>query len=161
LAGADDFTPESLLRHAPAFDLVREAVKAWCARNHMKAGFWTHDDATAREAVLYLGRYLSGVADLPKPDASALAQWFAENRESIPKAAAFFDRQTSRMSVFDYDRAIAQTCGAAKESMRQIAHAYGEAEGIDGVAAICPAIRHEAAGLILDSLEKSFNPSIF
>jgi hypothetical protein len=129
--------------------------------NGMKPGFWTHDAATAREAALYLGRYLAGIVDLPRPDAATLARWYFENREAVPIAARFFGRQTERMSVFDYDRAIAQTCGACKEALRAIAAAYGEQEGFDGVASICPAIRHEAAGLILDSLEKSFDPALF
>jgi len=161
LAGRAGFAPESLLGHKPAFDLVRDSVRAWCAANHMKPGFWTHDAAIAREAVLFLGQYLAGLVDLPKPDAATLAQWFLDNREAAPEASRFFERQTERMSVFDYSRPIAQSCGQAKTAMRQIAYAYGEAESIDGVASICPAIRHEAAGLILDSLEKSFSPSIF
>lgn len=163
MAGEPGFDPASLLSFAPIFGTVRDSVRAWCAANHMKPGFWTHDATVAREAVLFLGQYLAGIVDVPIATPGKLARYYADHKEdeALSEARRFFDRQLDRMSVFDYGRPIAQTCSASKSAMRAVAAAYGEAGGFDGVQAICPAIRHEAAGLILDSLEKSFNPSIF
>ena len=163
MAGEPDFDPATLLGYAPIFGTVRDSVRAWCAANHMKPGFWTHDATVARKAVLFLGQYLAGIVDVPTATPMKLARYYSDNKDSeaLVEARRFFDRQLDRMSVYDYERPVAQTCNASKSAMRAVAHAYGEAEGFDGVASICPAIRHEAAGLILDSLEKSFNPSIF
>lgn len=155
MAAHDGFSPDDMLGHAPAFTLLRDAVRAWCAANNMKPGPWTHDAPLAREAVLWLGQYLAGIVDDPPYNAAKLATWWQSNRdrEDMKEARRFFDRQAERMTIFDYDRAVAQSCKLCRVALRQVAYAMTDGD----LASICPAIRHEAAGLILDRLEHENN----
>ena len=157
----DDFAPEKVLSNPVAFTLLQETVSAWCYRNHMKPGPWLYDYQDGRAALVAVGRYLQDGITPEAVPASRLAGAYLASPSTYPDAAKYFASVYRRIESFSYDREIALKAGGTKTALRQIAHAYGEAEGFDGVASICPAIRHEAAGLVLDSLKKSFNPSIF
>lgn len=163
ICGADNFTPDDLLRHRVAFDMVNQGVDAWLEKRGAKGGYWLRRPDDLKAAVLLLGQYLTGAANFSHVEPETLAQWYFTHRdkEALERPRKYFDRLRDRIEIFDYDRERAVSASMTKTALRQIAYAYGEAEGFDGVASICPAIRHEAAGLILDSIEKSFSPSIF
>lgn len=163
ICGNDGFAPDDLLRHRVAFDMMNDGVDTWCAKYSAKSGYWLRRPDDLKAAVLMLGAYLGCDGGLDYVAPSKLAGFYFTHKASdaLERPRKYFDRVADRLSIFDYEREKALNSSMGKTALRQIAHAYGETEGIDGVASICPAIRHEAAGLILDSLEKSFNPSIF